>query len=133
MSQQIYNIGNLDCANCAKELETGINKLQGVEQATVDFANMRLVVAGDVPFTTLQKRTQEFGHTLHETQAQSTPQTKKRGGIIGFWDYLLSRHDTRLALTGVGLVLFGLLVSLVGYTNLSPIIYTAALIIAVYP
>jgi Cd2+/Zn2+-exporting ATPase len=133
MSQQIYNIGNLDCANCAKELETGINKLKGVEQATVDFANMRLLVSGDVPFTALQKRTQEFGHSLHEAEAQNTPKPQKRGGIIGFWDYLLSRHDTRLALVGVALVLVGLLVAFAGYTNLSPIIYTAALIIAVYP
>lgn len=134
MSQKTYNIGNLDCANCAKELEVGINKLDGIDVATVDFANMRLIVSGDASFAVLNQRTQDFGHVLHDsTTPKTTAQTKKRGGLFGFWDYLLSRKDTRLALIGVGLVLFGLLLSLVGFASISPVIYTVALVIAVYP
>jgi Zn2+/Cd2+-exporting ATPase len=134
MSQKTYDISNLDCANCARELEEGINKLDGVEQATVDFANMRLIVSGDAAFNSLQKRTQEFGHVLHDsTEPKPTQQLQKRGGVFGFWDYLLTRKDTRLALIGAGLVVLGLLLSLAGFTTISPVIYTIALVIAVYP
>ena len=132
--QKTYDIGNLDCANCAKELEAGINKLTQVESATVDFANMRLIVSGDADFAALKRRTQEFGHDLHEEPvAKSETQVASRGGVIGFWDYLLSRNDTRLALIGAGLVGVGLVFALAGLQTISSMVYTVALVIAVYP
>ena len=39
-------IANLCCANCARELEEELNKLEGV-QATVDFVNARVVLNAD--------------------------------------------------------------------------------------
>lgn len=146
MSQKIYQIGNLDCANCAKELEAGIQKLDGVENATVDFANMRLIVVGDASFDALQKRTEDFGHTLeskdkpdehhHEHGHDHAHEAvkSKRGGVLGFWDYLLSRNDTRLALIGAAITLVGLIVQISGGAEIvSNSLYTLALVIAVYP
>ena len=137
MSQKYYDIGNLDCANCAKELETGIGKLDAVNFAQVDFANMRLVIEGEASFEQLQQRAQAFGNTLHDNaDPTATPADEQttRGGVLGFWDYLLSRNDTRMALIGFVLILLGLLVTF------SPLplvvssgIYTVALAIAVYP
>lgn len=134
MSEQTYKISNLDCANCAKELEIGIGKLDSVDSATVDFANMRLTVDGAASFTDLQKRAQSFGNTLHNNEtkavdASETEQKPARGGVLGFWDYLLSRNDTRLALIAAAMVLTGILLSLIGTSA----IYTIALIIAVFP
>ena len=129
---QTYNIANLDCANCAKELEDGISKLDGVEHAEVDFANMRLIVAGNTDFDKLQKRTQEFGHDLEKTAFK--PKRKvSRGGILGFWDYLLSRNDTRMALIAFFLVIGGVILSYIVGEAISRVIYTFALMIAVYP
>lgn len=134
MSQEIYDIGNLDCANCAKELEVGINKLEGVQSATVNFANMTLIVEGNSPFADLQHRTQQFGHTLNTKSSEKKPKVVSRGGVLGFWDYLLNRQDTRLAVIAVGMVLAGLILSLVtGTETISIAIYTTALVLAVYP
>jgi Cd2+/Zn2+-exporting ATPase len=145
MAQEIYKIENLDCANCAKELEAGIQKLKGVDSATVDFANMRLIVSGDASFDTLQKRAKEFGQSLQEKDTHAHEHhhghshdhediKTSRGGILGFWEYLLSRTDTRLAVIGAGIVVVGLLVQLSGGAAIvSNSIYTLALIIAVFP
>lgn len=134
MSQKTYNIGNLDCANCAKELEVGINRLEGVQSATVNFANMTLTVNGNSTFADLQQRTQQFGHTLNEESSEKKAKVASRGGVLGFWDYLLSRDDTRLAVIAVGLVLIGLAIYFVTNTEAIPsAIYTLALILAVYP
>ena len=38
----------VDCANCAAKIETALNRLEGVEKATVSFLTQKLVVeAGD--------------------------------------------------------------------------------------
>ena len=138
MSQKTYNIGNLDCANCAKELETGINKLDDVQSASVNFANMTLTVDGEATFDTLLHRTEQFGHTLLENASEKAKSeaSESRGGIAGFWDYLLSRNDTRMALVGAGLVIAGLITSFVlpdTMHRIPTVIYTIALMIAVYP
>ncbi|MGB7337330.1 MAG: cation-translocating P-type ATPase [Phototrophicaceae bacterium] len=138
MSEQVYKIGNLDCANCAKELEVGINKLEGVENASVNFSNITLLVEGNAPFAQLQDRTQAFGHTLQDesTSPQTTQKNASRTGILGFVDYLLSRNDTRLALIGAGIVLLTFIASLMTSNSESNIIvasYSIALVIAVYP
>lgn len=149
MSQKIYKIENLDCANCAKELESGIQKLDGVENATVDFANLRLIVSGDASFDALQKRANEFGQSLqdkdshvhhdhshgHSHSHDDEEFHSKRGGILGFWDYLLSRNDTRLALIGALITLAGLFVQTIagGNSIVGNSLYTLALVVAVYP
>lgn len=127
-----YHIGNLDCANCARELEEGIRKLNGVENVTVDFANLRLIVVGDAPFADLRNRTEAFGHTLTQNSAPTAAE-QSRGGVLGFWDYLMAGKETRLALYAAGLVALGLLLELAGAGVISPIVYTVALALAVFP
>ncbi|MEO1289252.1 MAG: heavy metal translocating P-type ATPase, partial [Chloroflexota bacterium] len=137
MSQNIYKIGNLDCANCAKELETGINKLDSVQIANVNFANMTLTVQGNANFADLRQRTEAFGHTLHDDSAEPSQHmdSRPRGGVLGFVDYLLRRFDTRMALIGAGILLTTLLASVIfaDETLITTIGYSIALIIAVYP
>ena len=42
MTQHTYRIGNMDCANCAREVETGVRKLAGVQGVRVDFATGKI-------------------------------------------------------------------------------------------
>jgi len=136
MPQQSFHIGNLDCANCAKELEQGIKKLDGVTYAEVDFSNLELRIDGEFSYDKLRKRVEAFGqrleaHPAADTETQATP---LRGGLAGFWQYLLQSTETRLALIGAALILIGLAAALLQLsTPLSSSLYIAALLIAVYP
>ena len=41
---EIFHVKNLDCASCAAKIESGLKKVEGVEDVTVDFANLMLHV-----------------------------------------------------------------------------------------
>lgn len=38
---------DLDCANCAAKMESAINKIDGVKEATVSFMTQRMVIEAD--------------------------------------------------------------------------------------
>lgn len=42
-----FKMEDLDCANCAAKMEDSINKVEGVEKATVSFMTQRLVIEAD--------------------------------------------------------------------------------------
>lgn len=42
-----FKIKGLDCANCAAELERAINKVDGIENATISFMTEKLVIECD--------------------------------------------------------------------------------------
>ena len=39
-----FKLENLDCANCAAKMETGINQLPGVNKASISFMTSKLVI-----------------------------------------------------------------------------------------
>ncbi len=42
--ESIYLVRGLDCANCAREFEEKINKIKGVDEATMNFMSLKLIV-----------------------------------------------------------------------------------------
>ena len=42
--KKIFKIEELDCANCAAKMESGIKKIEGIVNATVSFMTQRLTV-----------------------------------------------------------------------------------------
>lgn len=42
-----FKLEDLDCANCAAKMEAAINKIEGVNTATVSFMTQRLVIDAD--------------------------------------------------------------------------------------
>lgn len=42
-----FILEGLGCANCASKMETAINKLDGVKEATVNFMTQKLIIDGD--------------------------------------------------------------------------------------
>ncbi len=54
MQEKVYTITQLDCANCAAKMETGINKLPGVQAATITFATRQLRVTAEDPDALLE-------------------------------------------------------------------------------
>lgn len=42
--QKTYTIENLDCANCAAELENAISKINGVSSVSISFISQKLAI-----------------------------------------------------------------------------------------
>ena len=43
-NREKFHLKNLDCASCAAKIERGLKKVEGVDDVTVDFANLMLHV-----------------------------------------------------------------------------------------
>lgn len=134
-NQQTYHIGNMDCAGCAQEVETGVARLNGVNFVQVDFISGKMTLQGNVDYAELQRRVESLGKTIalpEDHQQGST--APKRGGMLGFWDYMAARHETRLALFGGGLVLLTLILTLLGLPyEFASILYTVGMVVTLYP
>ncbi|QNU65750.1 cadmium-translocating P-type ATPase [Ruminiclostridium herbifermentans] len=44
MSQKVFKVIGLDCANCASKIEKEINKIDGIKNATMNFATNKLII-----------------------------------------------------------------------------------------
>ncbi len=134
MTTQQFRIGGMDCAGCAREVETGVAQLSGVRTVAVDFATAKMTLEGDIPFPHLQKRVEALGKTI-ESADEELPYVAKRGGFLGFWDYLLERRPTQLALVGGAGVLLTFLLSVA--VALPPMVeaalYTISLLVTLIP
>lgn len=132
MSEQTFYIGNLDCANCATEVEAGVARLDGVQHVQVDFATGRMTLHGEISPSALRQRVEALGKTLHD---ESNPINSTHDGPTHFWHYLHSQQETRLALIGAALTLIVLTIS--HLVTLPPAaansLYTAAMSLALWP
>lgn len=136
--KKTYTIGGMDCANCARELETGVGRLKDVRSVQVDFATSKMTVEGDVPMDVLRQRVEALGKTLvdsdHSEKTGQTSRAHKPGGVTGFAFYLLAQTPTRLALIGGGIIALTLIASLLGLApGAANALYVAATLIALYP
>lgn len=42
--KKVYQLENLDCANCAAKIEDAVNKIAGVDKAVVSFMTQKLTI-----------------------------------------------------------------------------------------
>ena len=136
MAEKTYIVKGMDCADCALTVEKGVRQLQGVEAARVDFTTGLLHIQGQADPETLRKRVEVLGYGLEPREAPgaaASPAVANPGGA-NFWQYLLARGETRLALHG-GLVLaLSFLASLLGVPErIVQGVQIAALAVAGYP
>ena len=134
-NEQRYQITGMDCADCARSIEKGVTRLDGVQAAMLNFTTGSLRVAGEVAPERVIARVRELGYDATTadgrrptagTTADGRPLTAERddhghdhdhapsgGGrrsvVGGLLPYLWGRWDTRLALLAALLVLPGLL------------------------
>lgn len=45
--KKTFRLEGLDCANCAAKIETAVNKIEGVKEATVNFMTTKMVIEGE--------------------------------------------------------------------------------------
>jgi Zn2+/Cd2+-exporting ATPase len=133
MASKTYIVTGMDCADCARSVERGVKRLESVNTVRVDFGTSKMHVDGEVTQEVLRQRVEKLGYGLADETALKS-EKKSRGGVIGFWDYLNSRRETRLALGGGFLALIGFVASLLGLPeNISALVFIAAMAITAYP
>lgn len=137
MEPRHFKIGNMDCAGCAREVESAVGKLDGVHLAHVDFLSNTLQLIGDVEFERLRAQVEAVGKTIADGDEAADAQLDraKRAGVIGFWDYLLSRPASRLAIVGGALLLFAIAVDVLRLlpADTGNLLYVAAMLVAMKP
>lgn len=137
MEPRQYKIGNMDCAGCAREVEGAVGKLSGVHFARVDFLSNTLQLIGDVEFGQLRKQVEAVGKTISAGDAAADPLggEGKRSGALGFWDYLLSRPASRLAMFGGGLLFIAIAADVLRLlpADLGNLLYALAMLVAIKP
>jgi Cd2+/Zn2+-exporting ATPase len=154
--EQRFQITGMDCANCARTVETGVAKLDGVREAALNFTTGILRVEGSAPAEWVIGRVRELGYDVatagqRPPTAGDRPRTKeehdrvdahtnggRRSAVGGLFRYLWQRRDTRLALLAALLVVPGLIFDelLPGLGIESPVfaaMAVLAMILAGYP
>lgn len=84
-------------------------RLDGVDACAISFASETLRVSGSAPSAAIVARVQELGYGIDELTIGAPPSAQESTASRGFWAYIRSRSDTRLALLAVLLLLPGLL------------------------
>lgn len=55
--KKVYKLEDLDCANCAAKMECAIQKIEGVNSASVNFMGQRMTIdANDENFDNIMKQ-----------------------------------------------------------------------------
>jgi len=63
--KKTYILDGLCCANCAAKIEAGINKLEGIDKATISFLTSKLVIeTAEEPTPALVKAMEKVVHKV---------------------------------------------------------------------
>lgn len=89
-------INGMDCTSCVQTLETGLNKLDGIETCTVNFTTATAHITGNIDPAQVTQRIHELGY---ETTQDNQPAPTK------LLPYLWGRTHTRLSLIALILIL----------------------------
>lgn len=47
LMKKVFKMQDLDCANCAAKMEAAINKISGVQKATMNFMTQKLTIEAE--------------------------------------------------------------------------------------
>ncbi len=107
MTEHTFQITGMDCADCARSVEKGVARLDGIEQCQLNFTSETLRVSGNVPRETIVARVRELGYDVAPPNQPTNQPTNSPP--TAFFPYMWWRRDTRLALLAALLILPGLL------------------------
>ncbi len=137
MESKQFKIGLMDCPGCAREVESAVANLGGVQSARVDYLTNTLHLIGDVDYSRLKDRVESVGKSISRDSAKEAKASDevKRAGVLGFWDYLRARPDSRLALAGGALLLAAIALDLTRLlpSNATNLVYILAMLVAMKP
>lgn len=103
-AEQVFRVRGMDCAGCARTIQTGVSQLAGVQSCELNFTTERLRVVGDATPEQVIAQVRALGYDVDEA-AQERP--AQPGRPAGFLQFMWGRLDTRMALLGALLILPG--------------------------
>ena len=88
-NQQTFRVTGMDCASCAKTVENGIAKLNGVDSCQLNFTTETLRVSGTALSQNIINRIQELGYDV------AAPDEKiEATEPLTFWQFMRQRQET---------------------------------------
>ena len=78
---QSFAITGMDCADCARTLEKGVQKLAGVQECKINFTNAQMHVKGDTPRDAIISRVRELGYDVkpEKKPTEAAPPAARNG------------------------------------------------------
>ncbi|OKH26900.1 cadmium-transporting ATPase [Hydrococcus rivularis NIES-593] len=146
-------IGGMDCGSCAKTIEVGVQKIIGVQEASVSFASQRLHISYDpqlVNEKAIYDLIQDLGYTVEEgvetsshhhdhdyshnhEHSQPINKSKQKSDLTSWRFWIENRRGQSVILAGIGLVLGLLTQYLVLPIWIARAFYGIGIVIAGYP
>ncbi|MEM7032873.1 MAG: heavy metal translocating P-type ATPase [Chloroflexota bacterium] len=102
-------VTGMDCAGCARTVENGVSKLEGVTSCSLNFTTERLVVSGNITNETVMQRVRDLGFGIAGSDDSVDVTGPKQASPTSFLQFMWRRWETRLALLAVLLILPGVL------------------------
>ena len=115
MTQHEFRITGMDCADCAKTIETGVRQLDGVSACALNYFGGTLRVEGSTAREVVVQRVRHLGYDVQEdkTAGAKVPggiaARLPKSGVLGFLRFLLESRNTSLALVGALMIAPGIL------------------------
>lgn len=136
-----FRVTGMDCASCARQIESAVARVEGVEACTLNFTTETLQVQGPVAPGAVIDRVRELGYDATETPTNQPTNSLANQSTVkptNLRRYLWQQADTRLALLGAllilpGLIFHELLPGLGWHHPLFDVTSLAAMITAGYP
>jgi Cd2+/Zn2+-exporting ATPase len=100
-----FTIKGMNCAGCARTIESGVTQLTGVQSCELSFTTERLRVSGTATREAVAQRVRDLGYEAVEPAPAAAP--IPIAPPPGFIRFTWNRQETRLALLGALLMLPG--------------------------
>jgi Cd2+/Zn2+-exporting ATPase len=107
-TETVFRIQGMDCASCARSIETGVRQLNGVQACELNFTTEKLRIVGNTSRQDVIDRVRELGYDVTDAGADDASLATGHTST-NFLYFLWQRSETRLALLGAGLILPGLI------------------------
>ncbi|TDI62260.1 MAG: cadmium-translocating P-type ATPase [Alphaproteobacteria bacterium] len=106
-------ISGMDCADCARTLERGVNQLDDVECVQVNFTTEIMHGRGTASLDVIAAKIRDLGYAIADDSELPEVSLPEARGVKGFVRYFVSHTRNAIALGGVALLLAAFALSFV--------------------
>jgi Cd2+/Zn2+-exporting ATPase len=112
-------ISGMDCGACAMTIESGIGKLDGVNDVSVSFTTETMLIDGNVSIDAVEEKLRELGYRINNEQSPNFGELVDHRGLRGFLTFMWEQPIQRNAILVTLMVIAGIL--FIPSLNLAPV------------